>query len=211
MIPKTIHQVWIGDQSKRPTELLNSIKEMNPSWEYKLWTEDNLPELQLQHLIDAVPHNDNSAKCDLIRYELLYKYGGFYVDADSIAVKPFPDWLLDNDSFACWDNEFILPGYIANGYMGATKENALMKTLMDVFLEEGVEYIERMERGAAANHVGPWILTDLVLHRMKYRPLTIYPSHYFIPTHASGVNSSYKNHTFTDHLGGSTAAAPFTY
>jgi len=211
MIPKIIHQVWIGDQSKRPVELLNSIKAMNPSWEYNLWTEDNLPELQLQHLIDAVPHNDNSAKCDLIRYELLYKYGGFYVDADSVAVKPFPDWLLDNDSFACWDNEFVLPGYIANGYLGATKNNVLMKALIDVFLVGGVEYIESMEPGYAANHVGPWILTNLVLHNMKYRPLTIYPSDYFIPTHPSGVSSEYKNHTFTDHLGGSTAAASFSY
>ena len=39
MIPKCLHQVWIGDQSKRPQECMDTIKRDNPDCEYKLWTE----------------------------------------------------------------------------------------------------------------------------------------------------------------------------
>ena len=42
MIPKVIHQIWIGDQSKRPTEAMETIKKDNPDCEYKLWTEKEL-------------------------------------------------------------------------------------------------------------------------------------------------------------------------
>ena len=44
-IPKIIHQIWIGDKSKQPVELMKTWETMNPTWEYKLWTEENIPEL----------------------------------------------------------------------------------------------------------------------------------------------------------------------
>jgi mannosyltransferase OCH1-like enzyme len=211
MIPKRIHQVWIGDQSKRPVDLLNSIREMNPTWEYTLWTEENLPDdLRLQELIDAVPHNDYTAKCDLIRYELLYRYGGFYVDADSLALRPFPDELLDNDSFAVWDNEYAYPGYIANGYMGSTQGNYFIGRLIETFLEKGVEYIKSMGVGYAAQTTGPWALTKLV-QSMRYNNMTIYPSHYFIPVHYTGLVSPLRKYSYCEHYGGSTRSSRFWY
>ena len=31
MIPKVIHQIWLGDQSNRPTPLMETWRDMNPS------------------------------------------------------------------------------------------------------------------------------------------------------------------------------------
>jgi mannosyltransferase OCH1-like enzyme len=45
MIPKIIHQIWVGDQSKRPDKLIQTWIDKNPSWQHKLWTDDNLPNL----------------------------------------------------------------------------------------------------------------------------------------------------------------------
>jgi mannosyltransferase OCH1-like enzyme len=211
MIPKTIHQIWIGDQYIQPTELIDSVKNMNPEWNHILWTEENLPyDLRLQSLIDAVPHNDYSAKCDLIRYELLYRYGGFYVDADTRALKPFSDELLDNDSFACWENEYAYPGYVTNAYVGSTQGNYLIGRLIEYFLNEGVDYIKSMPVGAAANVTGPWILTKII-QDMQYNNMTIYPSYYFIPVHYSGLVSPLKKLSFCEHYGGSTRLTKFKY
>jgi len=210
MIPKIIHQVWIGDQSKRPTKLLNSIKDMNPGWEYKLWTEDNLPELELQPLMDAIPNSYAPAVCDLIRVELLYRYGGFYVDADSLALEPFPDTLLENDSFTVWESEYLPFTWMANGYLAATKGNRLMRALMDHFISLGVEQLRNADLYRISCITGPGALTDKV-KELQYTDIQIYPSHYFIPEHYTGLGSHGRKPSYTKQLYASTQMSEFNY
>ena len=76
MIPKIIHQIWIGDQSKRPTEMMQTWQDMNPDWEYMLWTDDNLPEISNRIQFDAM--KELAGKADILRYELLHNYGGVF-------------------------------------------------------------------------------------------------------------------------------------
>jgi len=80
MIPKIIHQIWLGDQSKRPSSLIDTWKEINPDWEHILWTEENLPNLRNQEQFDSM--KEWAGKADILRYELLHDYGGFFIDAD---------------------------------------------------------------------------------------------------------------------------------
>ena len=85
MIPKIIHQIWLGDQNKRPIELMKTWKELNPTWEYKVWTEK-----EMFPLINQMQFNQYGAtyngKANILRYEILYNYGGFFIDADSTLV-----------------------------------------------------------------------------------------------------------------------------
>lgn len=210
MIPKRIHQIWIGDQSKRPSDLMETVREMNPTWEYTLWTEDNLPKLRLQSRIDAMPDSEIAGKADLIRYELLYRYGGFYIDADTVALKPFDDFLLDNDSFACWENEYVIPGWIANGYMATTKGNHLMQAMINRLMERPESEYASIPWGWSANHVGPKFLTDMITE-LRYSPIMIYPSHYFIPVHYSGNVQPVRSPTYTYQLWGTTYVSDYNY
>lgn len=52
-IEKIIHQVWIGPLPP-PTKWMNTWKEKNPNWEYKLWTNKEVfsRKWKNQHLID---------------------------------------------------------------------------------------------------------------------------------------------------------------
>ena len=43
MIPKIIHQLWIGDKP-RPAGPMHRWKEMNPNFEYFLWDEKMIEE-----------------------------------------------------------------------------------------------------------------------------------------------------------------------
>ena len=43
--------------------------------------------------------NELAGKADILRYELLYEHGGFFIDADSECINPLDDFLTDNKAF----------------------------------------------------------------------------------------------------------------
>ena len=178
MIPKIIHQIWLGDQTKRPNELLNSWKEKNPTWQYKLWTEKNLPMLRCQQQFDTV--ECQVGKADILRYEVLLNEGGFYIDADSKCLEPLDDFFVDNDSFCCWENEYVRTGLMANGFLGATKNNVLIKDLVDGIERMDSQVIKEITEYTCWQVLGPQYLTDRVT-TIPYTKIRIYPSHYFLP------------------------------
>ena len=180
-IPKIIHQIWLGSKP-RPIGLMESCRRMNPGWEYRLWTDTNLPQDFInQHHIDAMgrlqPHFPEAGQADIIRYELLHRQGGFFVDADSEFIRPLDDELTCNDAFCCYENETARSGLLANGYLASTRQNALMALL-----------IKELQRKESVVDEPPWKATGplFLTHTVKkyaYKALTVYPSHYFIPQH----------------------------
>jgi len=89
-IPKIIHQIWIGGQLPQEfKELTESWQRMHPDWIYKLWTDADIETFPFYNktLFDAA--TNYGQKSDIWRYEILYRYGGLYVDTDFFALKPF--------------------------------------------------------------------------------------------------------------------------
>jgi len=83
-IPKILHQIWIGP--KIPPAYLSGLsaklKALHPGWEYHLWNDESLAELNLDNW-DLVERSQNWAeKADIIRASLLEKFGGVYLDED---------------------------------------------------------------------------------------------------------------------------------
>lgn len=181
-IPKIIHQIWIGQKYRRPELWMQTWGDMNPEWEYRLWTDDNIPELRCQAAYDAMPHL--SGKADILRYDLLHRFGGVYVDADSECVSPLTDDLCDNLAFAVHENEYIRPGLTANGVIGTQPGCPLMTAMSD--------HIETLQdlAGCASTDVwkvtGPLLLTRTI-GRGLFSFVRIYPSYWFYPEHCSGL------------------------
>ena len=206
MIPKIIHQIWIGDQSKKPEKIMNTWKLKHPDWEYKIWTEENLPSLKNKKQFDQM--EELAGKADILRYELLYNYGGVYIDADTICLNPLDESFLTNDSFTCWENEYVTTGLIHNGHLGSCPNNELMKELIHHISLQDQIYFGPLH---AWKVTGPVLLTNMV-NKLRYTKLRIYPSYYFIPEHFSGVSNYYKNDkSYGKHLNGSTPNSKFTY
>src|SRR3989337_1458592 len=108
MIPKIIHQLWIG-LKQPPVILMDTWKRLNPEWDYIFWDEKTLGHhfnngLQNQKQYDEM--EELCGKCDIARVEILNAFGGFFIDADSVCLHPLDDYLLVNDSFSCYENEF---------------------------------------------------------------------------------------------------------
>lgn len=84
MVPKNIHQIWLGNKRipKHLKEWMNEIKESHPDYNYFLWTDSNIPKLpaELQEVYDSLDHP--AMKSDLMRLYVLLLHGGIYLDTD---------------------------------------------------------------------------------------------------------------------------------
>lgn len=93
-IPKIIHQIWLGSPFPEEFKALQQSwieHHMDRGWQYKLWTDEDVAELQLsnQQFYDAT--DNYGVKSDILRWELLYLYGGVYVDTDYECLRALDD------------------------------------------------------------------------------------------------------------------------
>lgn len=195
--PKVIHQLWIGDESKRPANLMQSWKDMNPSCEYVLWTEEYLSIFGFinQKQIDIMP--ELNGKCDIMRWEILQRCGGFFADADSLCVNALDDFFFEQDRFACYENHSTSGNLVAMGFVGCSVDDELFKFAVDRI------HSKNSFAGPAWVEVGPQLITDIIQEHPEL-PITIYPSHYFIPEHAHIWKYEGTDKIYSHHYGGST-------
>ena len=110
-IPRIIHSIWIGDDPlpDEHARLGETWRELHPEWEHRLWTEEHVP---------AVPAADRARnvaeRADVLRYEILRRHGGVYVDVDVECLRPLDDLLTGVEVFAAYE----VPGRLCNAVMG---------------------------------------------------------------------------------------------
>ena len=100
MIPKVIHYCWFGG-NPIPAELqgyMSSWKKIMPDYEIKLWNEDNYDVNKCAYMKEAYEAKKWGFVPDYARLDILYTYGGIYLDTDVEAVKRFDD-LLELEGF----------------------------------------------------------------------------------------------------------------
>ena len=177
-IPKIIHQIWIGQKSC-PKKLMDTWKEKNPDFEYKFWNEETLKDITFECQDKINSMEELCGKADIMRYELLYKFGGIYIDADSFCVEPFDDYLISRREFFCWESEKHKKGLASNGNLGFVKNHPFLKLIIDHIKKSPVS---RRETGKRAwETVGPKLLT-LIYNRYKKRDeIEVLPSYTFLP------------------------------
>ena len=86
MIPRIVHVCWVGPKPFPYADNLATWSRHNPGWDVRLWTDGNLPELANRDVYDLMPAY--SIKVDILRLELLARFGGLYSDADSWCELP---------------------------------------------------------------------------------------------------------------------------
>ena len=189
-IPKIIHQIWIGPKPK-PSKFMDTWKEKNPEYEYICWSEEEIEKRQFvfkcQKKIDEI--EEINGKADILRWEILYKYGGVFLDADSICIEPIDDELLNKKCFAGWEQEEVRPGLIATGTMGFPPNHPLVKACIDWILNNEVS--QKKAGLMAWQSVGPGLLTR-IYDTDLFKDLHIFPSYTFLPIHLTGLE--YKGH-----------------
>ncbi|MFC0811278.1 glycosyltransferase family 32 protein [Paracoccus panacisoli] len=95
-IPRRLSHIWIGPRPA-PRRWMESWPAAHPDWSYTVFGNDTLTghPFRLRALINEYAWRGAWAGVqDMMRYELLYRYGGFMADADAICLHPV-DELLD--------------------------------------------------------------------------------------------------------------------
>jgi mannosyltransferase OCH1-like enzyme len=200
MIPRILHIIWVGDDSKRPDNCIDTWRRHNPDWELRVWGNDDLANygwVNARHMREMAPRELNGV-ADLMRWEILYHEGGFVVDADSVCRAPLAPWLFEGEACACWENEWVRPGLVAAGYVGSVKENPFFGQMI-LDLQNTPTVADRM----AWQSVGPLFLTES-LRMQQYIGMTIWPSHFFIPRHFTGLEYTGGGRVFAGQEWGST-------
>jgi mannosyltransferase OCH1-like enzyme len=188
-IPKIIHQIWFGEKT-RPVQWMDSWKEMHPDWTYMLWTENNLPPLKNQGVYNLVKNHLTMtqrypAMADIARAEILYEWGGVYIDADCECVNPLDQELMSCDFFACYENEKIRPGLINNAVFGCTAKHPLIAYYRDYMSHIDPVMLTTLDPWQT---IGPWLFTHVIrtFPNPENNASTILPSYKFYPLHFEG-------------------------
>lgn len=211
-IPRKLHIIWIGDEYPQPEACLASWREKHPSWEVRVWENRDLFQNQWinqTHIETLWRARKLAGVADLMRYEILYKEGGVYVDADSVCLRPLDDWLLEAEMFACWTNEFDRKRLVSNGFLGTVRANPFLRFVIEraaakrnVLWRWSWSRLQMVRMGAWRS-VGPYHLTECI-RLAKYDRITILPSHMFLPWHHRGRIYEGGGIVYADHFWGTT-------
>jgi len=135
-IPKIIHQIWLGGElPERFKGFQQSFRRLHPGWEYRLWGDTQAQQLEMSNreLFDRSPNY--GSKSDLMRYEILFNYGGLYADVDFECLKPF-DLLhrsLDFYTGVAYERHALL----FNGLIGAAPRHPVIGRCLESAGAEG--------------------------------------------------------------------------
>lgn len=215
--PKIFHFVWVGDESKEPKALIASWKKHNPDAEIRVYRNDDLFNGEWHfkdHMLRYFKEGHFCGVADLIRWEVLYKYGGIALDADSLCLRALPDWFFDCELVSCWDNTQIEGELISNGFVLVPPKSDIIKSVMDKIDNDGVKFwrwswsrMKRIRVGAWRT-VGPVPYTDVILSlgdkKNRMHRATILPSHFFLPERSDGVRYTGNGPVYAHQFWGST-------
>ena len=210
MIPKKLNFVWVGDESNCPDIVIDTWKVNHPGWEIIIWrnNEFHFHDWKLKDLMKEMWDSDQlCGVADLMRWEILAKYGGYTVDADLISLATLPDWLSDCSFFASYENETVRKGLISNGIVGCEIGSKDAKRIMNFLLsKKHIAYKYnfmhwKYKKNKAWEVTGPKLLTKLISFS---ETATILPSHFFLPVNHTGEYYSGTDPVYAHQLWGST-------
>ena len=182
-IPKIIHYCWIGGKPipEHNKKIMESWKKFCPDYEIKEWNESNYDFTKNRYMREAFENKQWAFAPDYARLDIIYEYGGIYLDVDVELIKPL-DNLLDLKGFAGFDQ-----GNHCNfgeGF-GALPKLPIIKDLRDCY--DNLYFIK--DNGDLNKVASPVYQTECLLAKGLARTnsiqeidgLTIFPAEYFDP------------------------------
>jgi len=88
-IPRLLHQIWLGPKDVPFGEFTASLRRLHPTWEYRLWRDADVEAFGLANVEAYRRASNYGEKSDILRYEILHRLGGVYVDVDVEPLRPF--------------------------------------------------------------------------------------------------------------------------
>ena len=130
-IPKIIHYCWFGGNPlpELAQKCIASWKNFCPDYEIKEWNESNYNVRKIPYISQAYDAKKYAFVSDYARFDILYEYGGIYLDTDVELIKPL-DELLKHGAFCGVEQ----PGALNAGLgMAAPAEMPIFREILDSY------------------------------------------------------------------------------
>jgi mannosyltransferase OCH1-like enzyme len=178
-IPRLLHLIWVGD-ALQPAYVdlhLNEWRQLMPDWTVRLWTNADITEnnfdLPYLNLINSA--EKGAQKADIMRYLIVFKYGGVYMDTDIKPHRSLDPLVTLGRSFIICHDIYITWAYVACAFFAAPAEHPILEyaarlclsatlNTNDVHLQTGPRIFG--EAIAMADYLEPCVLLH---HQYLYR------------------------------------------
>jgi len=172
-IPKIIHQIWIGGNNiPQQYQYYNSTwKKLNPDWNIIIWEDEDIKKLDPDIIKLINQARSFAEKADIMRLDILKKYGGVYVDMDTLALKPF-DKIIQNYEFvavtAATDENFE----VTNSLIASSINNPIINNAIEYLKNNWKNIEEKFDASSSSK----------TFHGLARRR-TMYPLEYSVYDH----------------------------
>jgi FkbM family methyltransferase len=190
MIPKTIHYCWFGNNPMSETiiKCIDSWKKKLPDYTFQKWSEENY-DIEHPFALAAYENKSWAFLADYVRFDVIYKYGGIYLDTDMLVLKSLNP-LLENECFLGYEDEIRVNCAI----IGAVKNHTFLKSCCEVY--------DKITFNSFLPPV-PSLLTALI-KRNPNHDVTLYSPNYFYPfpfiNKEDNFNTFIQKDSYTVHL-----------
>jgi hypothetical protein len=170
-IPRLFHWIWLGDEPlpEQHRRWIEGWLELHPGWKHVLWREENRPTFVNEAQFLAA--DSLWQKADVARYELVYRYGGIYLDTDIECLRSFEPLLDGVEAFAVEHRPQQRPATVQNFAIGATPGHPWLADTI-------ARLPAAMDAGGGVLHeTGPHFLTEVTRDRADVTVLS--PSVFF--------------------------------
>ena len=206
-IPKVIHYCWFGgnplpDSAK---QCINSWEKYCPDYEIKRWDESNYDIHSCKYIEQAYKSKKWAFVSDYARMDILYRYGGVYLDTDVELIKSL-DEIINKGAFMGMEKDYESNGYcLVNSGLGIGSEsnNPIYKEVLDYY--QNIDFINK-DGTLNLITVVEYVSNILRKHGFKdvagiqnVKGIYIYPKEYFCPKDVDTHELKITNNTISIH------------
>ena len=198
-IPKKLTHIWIGDLPP-PHEWMESWKYHHPEWEYFLADNRFILNRKFHNQVlinEYIRRLEFAGAADLIRYEILFEFGGLIPEADSLCLQNTDKLWSQSCAYTVFENEVVREKMVSP-IMASEPGNKFVSILIDE-----LSNLKPYELGAPWRTTGNLFIAQMI-ERHAPGNLTIFPSYYFIPTHYTGHKHEGSGPVYAHQMFGTT-------
>lgn len=203
LIPKKIHYFWIGG-NLLPDEYRRNIegwRKLNPEYEIYCWNEENYDFNSMPYMKEAYLSGDVNLMyaTDYARMDILYRYGGIYLDTDVELLKPLDELLYNKAFIGIEENAQLNSG----SAIGAISGHPMIKKLMDCYVEEHFWDVEGKPKKVFNTYYETKCFIDngykMVNCYQRICDMICFPRELFMPICFAGMDDCYTDQTISAH------------
>ena len=170
LVPKVIHQIY--EDLAGPPDFLGKISEswraLNPDWEYRFWDKNAINDFMNTYYPELVPAYEtfpyNVQRWDVIRYLILYQFGGLYVDMDYECTESIEPLLCDIEcAIGLEPKENAvrrrMPYIVGNAFMATVPKHPFFAEIIKTVFPDSGKAADSIFTGSVLDTTGPYMMT----------------------------------------------------